>query len=163
MGDLTGKRIALLLTGPANGGAARVGEALTGADAVVDRVQGGGLDATGYDGLVALGDCSATPADSIAFVREFFADGRPVAVLGAAVRLLLDAGVVRDRTVCCTESLRSAILAAGGNCVDYSVVADHGLVTGATTDDAEAFATRAVAEFALAPEDPHDPRSTAPP
>ncbi|MFM1722100.1 DJ-1/PfpI family protein [Rhodococcus sp. PAM 2766] len=167
MGKLTGKRFALLLTGPASAAKLRVREAvedeLTGAGAAVDRVQGSGLDASSYDGLLALGGRPDTTDPIIAFVRAFFAQGKPVAVLGEAVHLLLDAGVLRNRTVSCTESLRPQILDAGANCVAYPVVADHGLVTGASADDAQAFATRTITEFALAPENPHDPRSTAPP
>lgn len=165
--SLDGRRFAIYAVDSVNGDAALLWDTLTGAGGVVERVHPGGLDAEAYDGLVALGGTTTGtgPASDevVEFVRAFFAAGKPVAVLGGAVRLLLDADVVRDRTVTCAQSLRAEILDAGGNCVDYPVVADHGLVTGATADAAEAFATRTLTEFAVAPENPHDPRSTAPP
>jgi protease I len=165
--SLAGRRYAILAADSADGEVAVLRDALIAAGAAVERVQPGALDAASYDGLVAVGtgpaESGAGTGEVAQFVRAFFSAGKPVAVLGGAVPLLLDADVVRGRTVTCVESLRSEILEAGGNCVAYPVVADHGLVTGATAGDAKAFATRAVVEFAVAPENPHDPRSTAPP
>lgn len=166
--SLTGKRIAVLGGGTTAASGPRTEQVLTDAGATVEHVDPARDDVAvdDFDGVVALGaglGDTAAAARSTDVLRGFLRAGKPVAVLGTAVRLLIAAGVVRDRTVTCTADTRATVLAAGGNCVDYGVVADHGLVSGATDDDVDMFLTRAISEFALAPEQPHDPRSPAPP
>ena len=62
--------------------------------------------------------------------------------------MLVEAGVVRGRTVTSWPSLRTDIGNAGGNWVDEEVVVDHGLVTSRKPDDLPAFNAKIVEEFA---------------
>ena len=67
--------------------------------------------------------------DVQAFVRAFFEAGKPVAAICHAPWTLIDAGVVRGRTLTSFPSLRTDIENAGGTWVDEEVHVDQGLVT----------------------------------
>jgi len=62
--------------------------------------------------------------------------------------MLVEAGVVRGRTVTSWPSLRTDIRNAGGNWVDKEVVVEDGLVTSRKPDDLRAFTKKIVEEFA---------------
>jgi protease I len=62
--------------------------------------------------------------------------------------MLVEAGVVRGRTVTSWPSLRTDIRNAGGDWVDEQVVVDDGLVTSRKPDDLPAFNAKIVEEFA---------------
>jgi protease I len=113
----------------------------------------GDADPTDYDGLLIPGgvanpDVLRTDKDVIGFVRAFFAAGKPVAAICHGPWVLVEAGVVRDRTMTSWPSLRTDIRNAGGNWVDREVVVDQGLVTSRKPDDITAFNERMIEEFA---------------
>ena len=118
-----------------------------------------------FDGLIAVATDGSILEDVPAqqFVRQFFVSGKPVAVTGDAVRILIAADVLERRTVTCPPSYRTEVLGAGGNYIDESVAAHHGLVTGRGDDDIDAFCTRMLSVFAEAPRTRHSARSTSPP
>jgi protease I len=110
-------------------------------------------DASDYDGLVLPGgvgnpDTLRMDENAVEFVHEFFEQGKPVGAICHAPWLLVEAGVVRDRTLTSWPSLRTDIRNAGGNHVDQEVVVDNGLVTSRKPDDIPAFNEKLIEEFA---------------
>ena len=106
-----------------------------------------------YDGLLIPGgvanpDVLRTNEDVIRFVRDFFAAGKPIAAICHGPWVLVEADVVRDRTLTSWPSLQTDIRNAGGDWVDREVVVDQGLVTSRKPDDIPAFNQRMIEEFA---------------
>jgi protease I len=106
-----------------------------------------------YDGLalpggVANPDQLRTDGDAVAFVRAFFEAGKPVAAICHAPWTLVEADVVRGRTLTSWPSLQTDIRNAGGNWVDEEVHVDQGLVTSRKPDDLPAFCEKLIEEFA---------------
>ncbi|WNM33802.1 type 1 glutamine amidotransferase domain-containing protein [Streptomyces sp. Li-HN-5-11] len=112
-------------------------------DEVVGDTSADSLDALVLPGGVANPDFLRMDDKAVAFVRDFFAQGRPVAAICHAPWTLVEADVVRDRVLTSWPSLRTDIRNAGGTWVDEQVqICDHGpnkLVTSRKPDDLEAF------------------------
>jgi protease I len=111
-----------------------------------------------YDGLVLPGgvanpDFLRTQGSAVRFVRSFFEAGKPVAAICHAPWTLVEADVVRDRTLTSWPSLQTDVRNAGGNWVDEEVHVDGGLVTSRKPDDLDVFCAKAIEEFA---EGPHE-------
>jgi protease I len=109
--------------------------------------------ASDYDALVLPGgvgnpDTLRMNENSVHFVREFFEQGKPVGAICHAPWMLIEAGVVRDRTLTSFPSLQTDIRNAGGNRVDKEVVVEDGLVTSRSPDDLPAFNKKLLEEFA---------------
>jgi protease I len=110
-------------------------------------------DPSDYDGLVLPGgvanpDFLRMDERAVAFVRSFFESGKPVGVICHGPWTLVEADVVRDRTITSWPSLRTDIRNAGGKWVDEEVVVDDGLVSSRRPDDLPAFCAKIVEEFA---------------
>ena len=106
-----------------------------------------------YDALVVPGgvgnpDTMRMDENAVDLVRRFFEQGKPVGVICHGPWMLVEAGVVRGRTVTSWPSLRTDIRNAGGNWVDKEVVVEDGLVTSRKPDDLPAFTKKIVEEFA---------------
>jgi protease I len=106
-----------------------------------------------YDALVIPGgvgnpDTMRMDENAVQFVRGFFEQGKPVGVICHGPWMLVEAGVVRGRTVTSWPSLQTDIRNAGGNWVDEEVVTDEGLVTSRKPDDLPAFNRKLIEEFA---------------
>jgi protease I len=117
----------------------------------VDKVVGD-ASADDYDGLVLPGgvanpDNLRTHPEAVAFVREFFAAGKPVGVICHGPWTLIEADVVRGRKLTSWPSLQTDLRNAGAEWVDEEVVVDQGLVTSRKPDDLEAFNAKIVEEF----------------
>jgi protease I len=105
-----------------------------------------------YDGLVLPGgvgnpDTVRQDENAVEFVRSFFEAGKPVAAICHAPWLLIEADVVRGRTVTSYPSLKTDIRNAGGKWVDQEVVVELGLVTSRKPDDLPAFCEKLIEEF----------------
>jgi protease I len=61
--------------------------------------------------------------------------------------VLIDAGVVRGRTLTSWPAIKTDVRNAGGNWVDQEVVVDNGLVTSRKPDDIPAFNEKMIEEF----------------
>ena len=113
----------------------------------------GNADAGDFDGLVLPGgvanpDNLRTDAAAVAFIREFFAAGKPVAAICHAPWALIEAGVVEGRKLTSWPSLQTDLRNAGAEWVDEEVVVDSGLVTSRKPDDIPAFSSKAIEEIA---------------
>jgi protease I len=111
------------------------------------------VDASDYDGLLIPGgvgnpDTMRTDENLVRFTRDFFEQGKPVAAICHGPWMLVEAGVLRDRTVTSWPSLQTDIRNAGGKWVDKEVVVDEGLVTSRKPADIPAFNTKMIEEFA---------------
>jgi protease I len=84
----------------------------------------------------------------LAFVKHFFAAGKPVAAICHGPWTLIDAGVVKGRKVTSYHSIQTDLKNAGANWVDEEVVVDNGLVTSRKPDDLPAFNKKVIEEFA---------------
>jgi protease I len=105
-----------------------------------------------YDGLVLPGgvanpDFLRMNEDAVRFTRTFFEAGKPVAAICHGPWTLVEADVVRDRTLTSWPSLETDIRNAGGNWVDEEVHVDNGLVTSRKPDDLPAFCDKLVEEI----------------
>jgi protease I len=105
-----------------------------------------------YDGLVLPGgvanpDRLRTDEDVVRFIRAFFGAGKPVAVICHGPWTLVEADVVRGRTLTSWPSLKTDIRNAGGEWVDEEVHVDNGLVTSRKPDDLPAFCDKLVEEI----------------
>jgi protease I len=106
-----------------------------------------------YDGLVLPGgvanpDVLRTDRDAVDFVRRFAQSGKPVAVICHGPWTLVEADVVRGRTLTSWPSLQTDIRNAGGTWVDEEVHVDRGLVSSRKPADLPAFSRKMVEEFA---------------
>ncbi|HTG92354.1 MAG TPA: type 1 glutamine amidotransferase domain-containing protein [Pyrinomonadaceae bacterium] len=105
-----------------------------------------------YDALVLPGgvrnpDQLRTMTRAIEFIDGFFATGKPVAAICHAPWTLIDAGVLKGRTITSWPSLKTDLINAGANWVDREVVVEHGLITSRKPGDIPAFNQKMIAEF----------------
>ncbi len=121
-------------------------------DATLDEVSVAGFDGLSLPGGVANPDYLRMQPKAVAFVRGFFDDGKPVAAICHAPWTLVEADVVRGRTLTSWPSLRTDIRNAGGTWVDEEVqICSAGrnvLVTSRKPDDLKAYCLTAVEVFA---------------
>jgi protease I len=94
-------------------------------------------------GGVANPDALRLDEDAVAFVRQFVQSGKPVAAICHAPWTLIEADVVRDRTLTSWPSLQTDLRNAGATWQDREVVVDDNLITSRNPDDIPAF-TRAL-------------------
>jgi protease I len=106
-----------------------------------------------YDGLVLPGGVANPDAlrmddRAVGFVQGFFEQGKPTGVICHGPWMLVEADVVRGRTLTSWPSLQTDIRNAGGAWVDREVVVDGGLVTSRNPDDLPAFCDALVEKLA---------------
>jgi protease I len=120
-------------------------------DATVEETSAEDYDALVLPGGVGNPDTLRMDENAVAFVRGFFDQGKPVAAICHAPWTLIEAGVVRDRTVTSWPSLQTDLRNAGATWVDEEVVVDGSLVLSRKPDDLPAFNRELVQLFTSQP------------
>jgi protease I len=106
-----------------------------------------------YDALLLPGgvmnpDRLRMNAKAVQFVKQFFDNGKPIAVICHGPWTLVEAGVVKDLTITSYPSLKTDLQNAGATWVDREVVVDRGIVSSRKPADLPAFTARMIEEFA---------------
>jgi protease I len=117
-------------------------------DRMVEEVMVDDYDALLVPGGVGNPDQLRMDENAVNFVRDFAAEGKPMAVICHAPWVLVEAGLARGRTLTSWPSLRTDIRNAGGDWVDQEVVVTDGIVTSRGPDDIPAFNEKMIEEFA---------------
>ena len=115
------------------------------------------VSADDYDGLlipggVANGDFLRASEDAVAFTSAFAKAHKPIAAICHAPWVLVEAGIVKGRTITSFPSLQTDVRNAGGTWIDEEVHVERmsppTLVTSRKPDDIPAFSAKAIEEFA---------------
>lgn len=112
-------------------------------DVTVDSANAEDFDLLVLPGGVANPDQLRTIPAAVDFVRSFFESGKPVGVICHGPWTLVEADVVRGRTLTSWPSVQTDIRNAGGNWIDEEVVVDtegsNVLISSRKPDDLKAF------------------------
>jgi len=123
------------------------GDTVTADTAVAD------ADASHFDALVLPGgvanpDALRSDSDAVDFVRGFFDQHKPVAVICHGPWTMIEAGVVNGRTMTSWPSLKTDLRNAGAKWVDRELQVDGLLVSSRKPDDLPAFCAQLVRHVA---------------
>ena len=124
-------------------------------DLTLDDARPDEFDALMIPGGLMNPDALRSNDDAVEFTRHFFEAGKPVAAICHGPWVLIDAGVVRGRTLTSWPAIKTDVKNAGGKWVNEEVVVDNGLVTSRKPDDIPAFNRKMIEEFC---EGKHDAR-----
>jgi protease I len=116
-------------------------------DKTLDEAKPGDYDALVLPGGQINPDKLRIEPKAVAFVTEFFNSGKTVGAICHGPWLLVEAGVVKGRTLTSWPSIRTDIRNAGGHWVDEQVVTDQNLTTSRKPDDLAAFSERLIQEI----------------
>ncbi|CAN5526953.1 type 1 glutamine amidotransferase domain-containing protein [soil metagenome] len=117
-------------------------------DLTLDSAQGGDFDALLIPGGLLNPDAMRQEESALEFVRHFFEVGKPVAVICHGPQVLINADLVRGRTMTSWPAIQVDMRNAGATWVDEEVVVDNGLVSSRKPDDIPAFNRMMIEEFA---------------
>lgn len=109
-------------------------------DATLDQVSADNFDALLLPGGQINPDKLRLEEKAVALVKAFAESGKPVAAICHGPWLLVEADVVKGRTVTSWPSIRTDLRNAGATVVDEQVVVDGNFVTSRKPDDIPAFA-----------------------
>ncbi len=127
-------------------------------DLTLDEARPEEFDALLIPGGLMNPDALRSNDDALEFTRHFFREGKPVAAICHGPWVLIDAGVVRGRTLTSWPAIKNDVKNAGGKWVNEEVVVDNGLVTSRKPDDIPAFNKKMIEEFC---EGRHETMATA--
>ena len=117
-------------------------------DLTLDRARADDFDALLLPGGVMNPDHLRQDKRAVELVKRFYVSGKPVAAICHGPWLLVEADVVRGRSVTSWPSLQTDLRNAGADWSDKEVVTDEGLVTSRKPDDIPAFNAKMIEEFA---------------
>ena len=120
-------------------------------DVALDDANPANYDALLLPGGTANPDQLRTKEKAVQFIKSFFDAGKPVAAICHGPWTLIEADVVKGRTVTSWSSLQTDLKNAGATWVDKEVVEDNGLITSRNPDDLPAFNAKAIELFAKQP------------
>ena len=116
-------------------------------DLTLDEVRPEEFDALMIPGGLMNPDSLRSNVAALEFTRHFFREGKPVAAICHGPWVLIDAGVVRGRTLTSWPAIKTDVKNAGGKWINEEVVVDNGLVTSRKPDDIPAFNKKMIEEF----------------
>ncbi len=108
-------------------------------DLTLGEVEVGDYDALLLPGGVGNPDRLRTEEQAIAIIRAFDAARKPIASICHGPWLLVEADIIRGKTVTSWPSIRTDLRNAGGNVVDEAATVDGHLITSRNPDDVPAF------------------------
>ena len=108
-----------------------------------------------YDALVLPGgqinpDNLRIDKSAVAFIKQFVESGKPVAAICHGPWGLVEADVVRGKTMTSWPSIHTDLKNAGANWVDREVVQDGNLITSRQPEDIPAFSNKLIETLAHA-------------
>jgi protease I len=89
---------------------------------------------------------------AVEFVRKFVESGKPVAAICHGPWMLIEAGVVKGKTVTSWPSVHTDLINAGAKWVDKEAVEDGNLITSRKPDDIPAFSRKVIEVVAKQPQ-----------
>lgn len=106
-----------------------------------------------FDALVLPGgqinpDKLRTDQDAVGFVKKFVATGKTTAAICHGPWTLIEAGVVKGKTMTSWPSVHTDLINAGAKWVDQEVVVDGQFITSRKPDDIPAFSEKIVEALA---------------
>jgi protease I len=116
-------------------------------DVPLDEANAADYDALLLPGGVANPDQLRTHPKAVHFVRQCVESGKPVGVICHGPWTLIEAGVVKGRTMTSWPSLKTDLTNAGAKWVDQEVVTDRGLVSSRKPADIPAFTRKLIEEI----------------
>jgi protease I len=108
-------------------------------DLTIDQANADDFDALILPGGVRNPDQLRIHGNVIALIRAFAEQGKPIGAICHGPWLLVEADLIRGKTVTSWPSIRTDLRNAGGNVVDQAAVTDGNIVTSRNPDDVEAF------------------------
>ena len=121
-------------------------------DLTVDEASADDFDALILPGGVRNPDQLRTNAAVIALIRDFAAQGKPVAAICHGPWLLVEADLLRGRRATSWPSIRTDLRNAGAEVVDEAAVTDGNIVTSRNPQDVEEFTNAVIDLIENAPE-----------
>jgi protease I len=116
-------------------------------DCTIDEVETGDYDALVLPGGTKNPDKLRMDERVVATIRAFAEAGKPVAAICHGPWLLVEADVVRGRTVTSWPSIRTDLRNAGATVIDQEVVIDGNIVTSRKPEDIPAFTEALIVLF----------------
>ncbi|SFR35968.1 protease I [Robiginitalea myxolifaciens] len=116
-------------------------------DKTLEEVNSKDYNALMLPGGVINPDQLRTNDNALLFIRDFFAEKKPVAAICHAPQLLISADVVKGRKLTSYKSIKDDLVNAGALWEDKSVVVDEGLVTSRNPNDLPDFNAKLVEEI----------------
>lgn len=116
-------------------------------DKTIDNVNAKQYNALMLPGGVINPDILRINEDVLIFIRDFFKQSKPVAAICHGPWTLINADVVKGRTMTSYASIRKDLENAGALWVDKEVVVDEALVTSRTPKDLKAFNAKLIEEI----------------
>jgi protease I len=123
------------------------GESVT-VDMTIDDAKASQFDGLLLPGGVMNPDRLRMNPKAVQFARSFFDADKPIAAICHGPWLLVEAGIVKGKTVTSWPSLKTDVENAGGKWVDREVVSEAGLTTSRKPADIPAFNRAMIQEFA---------------
>ena len=105
-----------------------------------------------YDMLVLPGgvmnpDKMRINKSCVAFAQHFLEQGKPLAAICHGPWLLIETGMISNRTLTSYPSIKTDLVNAGAQWEDKEVVVDNGLVTSRSPEDLDAFNKKIIEEL----------------
>jgi len=114
-------------------------------DMTIDDANSSDFDALVLPGGVRNPDQLRTHTNVIELIRDFADQGKPIAAICHGPWLLVEADLIRGRTVTGWPSIRTDLRNAGARVVDEAAAVDGNIITARKPDDVDAFTNALIA------------------